>query len=508
LKDSIKVFQLSAFSTFSLRESMGKVTGFIEYPRSLPILQDAKSRVQNWDEFHTELPTEELKKQGARCMNCGIPFCHTGTILEGITTGCPLHNLIPEWNDLVYRGQWREAYKRLALTNNFPEFTGRVCPAPCESSCVLGINEEPVMIKEIEVSIIDRAFEEGWIKPNPPALRLDKKIAVIGSGPAGLACSDELNKLGFNVTVFERDDRIGGLLMYGIPNMKLDKRLVERRVKLLNDEGIEFRNSVKVGEDLTAEDLKRDFDAVVLACGSTVPRDLPIAGRESKDIHFAMEFLMKNTKSLLDSDLTDSKFIDVKDKNVIVIGGGDTGTDCVATSLRHGCKSLVQFELLPKPFEKTYTHDSWLSKVRTFQVDYGQEEAQEIFGTDPREYCILSKRFVVDKKGNLEGVETVEVEWIDGQLIEIDGTEKVWKAGKVFLAMGFVGAEKAKLFDDLGVELTAQGTIRVKENKQTNIENVFAAGDCERGQSLIVWAIADGRKAAKGVAEFLKERQP
>jgi glutamate synthase (NADPH/NADH) small chain len=483
---------------------MGKVTGFIEYTRSLPILADAKSRVQNWDEFHAHLPVEELKKQGARCMNCGIPFCHTGTILDGATTGCPLHNLIPEWNDLVYRGNWHEAYKRLSLTNNFPEFTGRVCPAPCESSCVLGINEESVNIKEIEVSIIDHAFEEGWIFPNPPDFRSDKKVAIIGSGPAGLACADELNKAGFQVTVFERGDRIGGLLMYGIPNMKLDKKIVARRVKLLNDEGIEFRTNIKVGEDITAEELQKDFDAIVLACGSTVPRDLPIKGRDSKDVHFAMEFLLKNTKSLLDSTFADGEFIDVKGKNVIVIGGGDTGTDCVATSLRHGCKTITQFELLPKPIEKVHTHDSWLAKIRTFQIDYGQEEAKEIFGNDPREYCVLSKKFVTDKKGNLKGVETVGVEWQDGKLSEIKGTEKVWEAEKVFLAMGFIGAEKAKLFEDLGVEITAQGTISVNENKQTNIENVFAAGDCERGQSLVVWAIADGRQAAKGVEEFLK----
>lgn len=482
---------------------MGKATGFIEYTRSLPILADAKSRVQNWDEFHAHLPVDELKKQGARCMNCGIPFCHTGTILDGATTGCPLNNLIPEWNDLVYRGQWFEAYKCLSLTNNFPEFTGRVCPAPCESSCVLGINEEPVNIKEIEVSIIDKAFAEGWLAPNPPEIRNGKKVAVIGSGPAGLVCADELNKQGFTVTVFERDDRIGGLLMYGIPNMKLDKKLVERRVKLLSDEGIEFKTSVKVGEDITAEELKKDFDAIVLACGSTVPRDLPIEGRDSKDVHFAMEFLLKNTKSLLDSKFADEKFIDVKGKNVIVIGGGDTGTDCVATSLRHGCKSITQFELLPKPIEKVHTHESWLAKVRTFQMDYGQEEAKEIFGSDPRTYCILSKRFVADENGNLQGVETVEVEWKDGKLNEIAGTEKVWTAEKVFLAMGFIGAEKAKLFNDLGVEITSRGTIAVNENKQTNVQKVFAAGDCERGQSLVVWAIADGRKAAKGVEEFL-----
>jgi glutamate synthase (NADPH) small chain len=482
---------------------MGKTTGFIEFSRSLPILQDARSRITNWDEFHAHLPESELKKQGARCMNCGIPFCHTGATFEGANVGCPLGNLIPNWNDLVYRGKWFEAYKSLALTNNFPEFTGRVCPAPCESSCVLGINEEPVMIKEIEVSIIDKAFEEGWITPNPPKYRTGKKVAVIGSGPAGLACANELNKFGHSVTVFERDDRTGGLLIYGIPNMKLDKNLVERRVNLLRDEGIEFRTSIKVGEDVTAEDLENDFDAIVLACGATQPRDLPVEGRNLQGIHFAMELLLKNTKSLLDSEHTNLEFIDVKDKNVIVIGGGDTGTDCIGTSLRHGCRSITQFEIMPPFVEKIYTHESWLSRVRTFQVDYGQEEAKAIFGADPREYCILTKKFVGDESGNLTGVETVEVEWIDGKLIEVEGTEKIWNADKVFLAMGFTGVEKVKLFEDLGVSLTPKGTIAINENKQTSAEKIFAAGDCERGQSLIVWAIADGRQAASGVNEFL-----
>lgn len=486
---------------------MGKVTGFIEYSRTLPILGEARSRVQNWEEFHTHLPEGELKKQGARCMNCGIPFCHTGATFEGASVGCPLSNLIPEWNDLVYRGQWHEAYKRLALTNNFPEFTGRVCPAPCESSCVLGINEEPVMIKEIEVSIVDKAFEMGWISPNPPKNRTHKKIAVIGSGPAGLACADELNKFGHNVTVFERNDRIGGLLMYGIPNMKLDKKLVERRVKLLSDEGIKFRTNAKVGADISAEELKSQFDAVVLACGAPQPRNLHIEGRNANGIHFAMEFLHKNTKSLLDSNQSDSEFINVKDKNVIVIGGGDTGTDCIATSLRQGCKSVVQFEIMPKPLEKTYTHDSWLGKIRTFQTDYGQEEAKEIFGSDPREYSILTKKFVLDENGNLSGLETVKVEWINGKLFEIEGSEKFWQAEKVFLAMGFLGAEKAKLFNDLGIAMTERQTISVNENKQTSVPKIFAAGDCERGQSLVVWAIADGRKAAKSVDEFLRQTQ-
>ncbi len=482
---------------------MGKTTGFIEYSRTLPILQSPKTRVQNWDEFHAPLPENELKKQGARCMNCGIPFCHTGATFEGASIGCPLGNLIPEWNDLIYRGKWFEAYKSLAATNNFPEFTGRICPAPCESSCVLGINEEPVMIKEIEVSIIDRAFSEGWIKPNPPKYRTGKKVAIIGSGPAGLACADELNRFGHRVTVFERDDRIGGLLIYGIPNMKLDKSIVERRVNLMRDEGIEFRTSIKVGFDISAEELKTDFNAIVLACGATEPRDLKIEGRNLNGIHFAMDFLLKNTKSFLDSEHSDEQFIDANDQDIIVIGGGDTGTDCIATSLRHGCKSITQFEIMPQPAEKIYTHENWLSRVRTFQIDYGQEEAKAIFDADPREYCILTKKFLGDESGNLAGVETIEVQWIDGKLNEIEGTEKLWAADKVFLAMGFTGVEKIKLFEDLEVSLTAKGTILVNENKQTSAEKIFAAGDCERGQSLVVWAIADGRNAANSVDKFL-----
>lgn len=437
-------------------------------------------------------------------MNCGIPFCHTGNIIENATMGCPLHNLIPEWNDLVYRGKWFEAYQRLALTNNFPEFTGRVCPAPCESSCVLGINEEPVMIKEIEVSIIDRAFEEGWIRPSPPKFRSNKKVAVVGSGPAGLACADELNKLGHNVTVFERDDRIGGLLIYGIPNMKLDKNLVKRRVDLMAEEGINFQTNIKVGEDISAVELTRNFDAVVLACGAPQPRDLMIEGRELKGIHYAMDFLSKNTKSFLDATFTDKNYIDVKNKNVIVIGGGDTGTDCVGTSIRQGCKSLMQFEIMQKPPEKIVNHDNWLNKIRTFQIDYGQEEAKEIFGVDPREYCVLTKRFVGDEQGNLKGLETVNVEWQNGKLTEIENSEKFWQAENVFLAMGFTGAEKSKLFEDLGVVITAQNNILVNEDKQTSVEKIFAAGDCERGQSLVVWAIADGRKAAESVEKFLR----
>jgi glutamate synthase (NADPH/NADH) small chain len=487
---------------------MGKVTGFIEYRRSLPVLRGAGERLENWNEFHAPMPEHDLQTQGARCMDCGIPFCHTPQTDNGLTTGCPLCNLIPEWNDLVYRGQWYEAYQRLSLTNNFPEFTGRVCPAPCESSCVLGINEEPVMIKEIEAAIIDRAFAEGWVVPRPPKFRTGKSIAVVGSGPAGLACADELNKLGHQVTVFERADRIGGLLMYGIPNMKLDKSIVERRVDLLTQEGIAFRSNINVGVDISADEIKRDFDAIVLCGGAPQPRDLQIEGRQFKGIHFAMDFLTANTKSLLDSVFADRKFIDVRGKNVIVIGGGDTGTDCIASSLRHGCRSITQFEIMPRPGERVLTHDNWLSRVRTFQVDYGQQEAIALFGSDPRQYEVLTKRFIGDEHNNLIGLETVGVEWIEQNgrqtIREIAGTEKNWEADLVFLAMGFTGAEKGKLLNDLGVDFTELGTISTGLNKQTNVSSIFAAGDCERGQSLIVWAIMDGREAAKGVNDYLK----
>src|SRR3954463_14585207 len=371
---------------------MGKLTGFMEYERHEPPGRDPKARVRDWLEFHDHLPETTLKEQGARCMDCGVPFCHTGTLLAGGASGCPINNLIPEWNDLVYRGQWREALTRLHKTNNFPEFTGRVCPAPCEGSCVLGISEPAVTIKSIECAIVDRGFAEGWVVPEPPAKRTGKKVAVVGSGPSGLAAAAQLNRAGHLVTVYERADRIGGLLMYGIPHMKLDKALVQRRVDLRAAEGVKFVTNTAVGENLPAAQLKDEFDAVVLCMGATKPRDLPVPGRELKGIHFAMEFLHANTKSLLDSKHEDGKYISAKDKHVIVIGGGDTGTDCVGTAMRHGCKSLVQLEIMPRPPDERASDNPWPQWPKVYKLDYGQEEVAALFGADPREYAVTTKR--------------------------------------------------------------------------------------------------------------------
>ncbi len=375
---------------------MGKLTGFMEFPRQEPPGRDPKTRLRDWREFHDHLPESTLRDQGARCMDCGVPFCHTGTVLPGGASGCPINNLIPEWNDLVYRGQWQEALSRLQKTNNFPEFTGRVCPAPCEGSCVLGISEPAVTIKSIECAIIDKAFDEGWIVPTPPAKRTGKKVAIVGSGPAGLAAAAQLNGAGHTVTVFERDDRIGGLLMYGIPPMKLEKSIVDRRVKVMAEEGINFVTGTWVGKNYPTAKLRSEFDAVVLCGGATAARDLQVEGRELKGVHFAMEFLLKSCKSLLDSNFADRNFIDAKGKHVIVIGGGDTGTDCVGTSLRHGCKSLVQFEILPRPPETRAADNPWPQWPRVYKMDYGQEEAAALFGADPRRYVTVTKRLVGD----------------------------------------------------------------------------------------------------------------
>src|SRR5262245_31361830 len=382
---------------------MGKPTGFMEFTRELPVYRPPAERVRDWFEFHDHMPDEKLQKQGARCMDCGVPFCHTGTLINGMAAGCPIHNLIPEWNDLVYRGQWREALDRLHKTNNFPEFTGRVCPAPCEGSCVLGISAPPVTIKSIECAIVDRGFEEGWIVPNPPAVRTGKKVAVVGSGPAGLACADQLNKAGHTVTVFERADRIGGLLMYGIPNMKLDKTIVQRRVDLLAAEGVSFITGCEVGKDYPAAKLREEFDAVVLCGGATKPNDFfaKTEGRQLQGIHFAMEFLHANTKSLLDSALKDGHYLSAKDKDVVVIGGGDTGTDCVGTARRHGCRSLLQLEIVPMPPMTRAGDNPWPQWPKVYKLDYGQEEAEALFGAEPRKYAIQTTRFVGDAEGRL-----------------------------------------------------------------------------------------------------------
>ena len=410
---------------------MGKPTGFLEFPRELPLARPPAERVRDWDEFHAHSDDATLQKQGARCMDCGVPFCHTGTLIGGMASGCPINNLIPEWNDLVYRGLWREALDRLHKTNNFPEFTGRVCPAPCEGSCVLGINEPAVTIKNIECSIIDRGFEQGWVQPEPPPFRTGKEVAVVGSGPAGLAAAAQLNKAGHWVTVFERADRIGGLLMYGIPNMKLDKQaVVARRVKLMQAEGINFITNCEVGVNYTATQLFDEFDAIVLCGGATMPRDLVVPGRELKGIHFAMDFLTQNTRSLLDSRLEDGRYIPAHGKDVIVIGGGDTGTDCVGTAMRHGCKSLVQFEILPKPPDERAPDNPWPQWPKVYKLDYGQEEVAALFGDDPRQYLINTEKFVGDANGNVKEIHTVRIEWVKDEqgrhtFKEVPGTQEV-----------------------------------------------------------------------------------
>ena len=489
---------------------MGKPTGFIEIARELPGDLPPDERILHWKEFHRPFPEEKLRAQGARCMDCGIPFCHTGKLLNGMASGCPINNLIPEWNDLVYQGLWQQALERLLKTNNFPEFTGRVCPAPCEGSCTLGINDPPVTIKNIELAIVEKGFEEGWIVPQPPAVRTGKRVAVVGSGPSGLACADLLNRAGHTVTVFERSDRIGGLLIYGIPNMKLDKHVVQRRVDLMEAEGVQFVTCTEVGKDYPAERLLQEFDAAVLCGGATKARDLPIEGRELKGIHFAMEFLHNNTRNLLGGSLSNEDIVTIsaRSKDVIVIGGGDTGTDCVGTSLRHGCRSLTQFEILERPPDTRQPNNPWPEWPRVFKVDYGQEEAIAVFGEEPRQFCILTKRFVGDEQGQVKEVHTVDVEWVagaNGRLAprEIPGSERVWPAQLVLLAMGFLGPED-QMLGQLNVERDERSNVRAAYGKfATSIPGVFSAGDMRRGQSLVVWAINEGRGAAREVDRYL-----
>jgi len=487
---------------------MGKPTGFIEYLRELPLDRPAIERIRDWNEFHFHMEEKKLREQAARCMDCGIPFCHTGTLISGMASGCPIHNLIPEWNDLVYRGLWKEALDRLHKTNNFPDFTGRVCPAPCEGSCVLGINNPPVTIKNLECAIIDHGWEQGWVVPEPPQVRTGKKVAVVGSGPAGLCAAAQLNKAGHTVTVFERADRIGGLLMYGIPNMKLDKeKVVLRRIKQMEAEGVQFVTNTEAGVNYPAAKLLKEFDAVVLCTGATKARDLPIEGRNLKGIHFAMEFLTHNTRSLLDSH-RNGNYISAEGKDVMVIGGGDTGTDCVGTSMRHGCNSLVQVEILPRPPMDRAKDNPWPEWPKVYRLDYGQEEAAAKFGADPRVYLTTAKKFVGDERGYVKEAHLVQIQWEKnekGQFVpkEIPGTEQVRPVQLVLLAMGFLGPEQP-LLEGLGVERDARTNVKADfEKYSTNIKGVFAAGDCRRGQSLVVWAFNEGRGAARECDRYL-----
>jgi glutamate synthase (NADPH) small chain len=486
---------------------MGKPTGFIEYLRELPVDRAPVERIADWKEFHFHMDERRLRHQAARCMDCGVPFCQTGTLINGGASGCPVNNLIPEWNDLVYRGLWREALERLAKTNNFPEFTGRVCPAPCEGSCVLGITDPPVAIKTLENAIIDRAWEEGWVVPAPPAMRTGKKVAVIGSGPAGLAAAAQLNRAGHSVTVLEREDRPGGLLMYGIPNMKLDKRdVVLRRITVMEQEGIQFVCNANVGENVEPLLLLKDFDAAVLCTGATAPRDLSVEGRHLKGVHFAMDYLTASTKALLDGG-ADAAPIHAGDLDAVVVGGGDTGTDCVGTAMRQGCRSLTQFEILPRPPMERAADNPWPEWPKVYRLDYGQEEAAAKFGADPRVYFTTIKR-LLGEGGRVQALTTVEVRWergADGRFVpvEVPGSERTQPTQLVLLAMGFLGPERP-LLEEMGVTRDARGNVAAEHGRfATNVQGVFAAGDCRRGQSLVVWAIHEGRGAARECDRYL-----
>ncbi len=472
---------------------MGKPTGFKEYKRQVPVERPVEERIEDYQEVFEPFSEKKLKEQAARCMNCGIPFCHIG---------CPLGNIIPEFNDLAYRGLWKKAHEVLSATNNFPEFTGRICPAPCEESCVLGINEPAVTIENIEKMIIEHAFNAGWVVPEPPEQRTGKSVAVIGSGPSGLAAADQLNRAGHTVTVFERSDRIGGLLRYGIPDFKLEKNIIDRRLEVMECEGIVFKPNAAIGTDVSVDELEV-FDAVVLAIGSTTGRDLPVLGRDLEGVHFAMDFLPQQNKEVAGDGVEDK--ISAEGKNVIVIGGGDTGSDCVGTSIRQGCKSVVNFELFPQPPNERPAHQPWPywpMKLR------GSSSHRETEG-DKRSYAILTKEFIGDASNKLTALRSVNIEFNrerktgNATMDEIAGTMKEWKADLVLLALGFIGPEQDNVIKELGVELDELGNIKTDKNYQTNVENVFTAGDCHRGQSLIVWAISEGREAARSVDLFL-----
>jgi glutamate synthase (NADPH/NADH) small chain len=488
---------------------MGKSTGFMEYDRKVSRAVEPLERIKNFNEFHIPISKEDRKIQGARCMDCGVPFCQSGILIGGMASGCPVNNLIPEWNDLVYQGNMEEALIRLLKTNNFPEFTSRVCPAPCEAACTCNVNTDPVAIKENEAAIIDNGYDSGIIKANPPKVRTGKKVAIIGSGPSGLAAADQLNKRGHLVTVFERFDRIGGLLMYGIPNMKLEKQVVERKVNLMKEEGVTFVTGADVGNNYDTEQIKNEFDRVILACGASNPRDISAPGRDAKGIYFAVDFLRGVTKSLLDSNFTDGACVSAKDKNVIVIGGGDTGNDCVGTSIRQGAKSVVQIEMMPKAPDTRAENNPWPEWPKICKTDYGQEEAIAVFGNDPRIYESTVKEFVKDENGNLVKVKVVKLSSKYNEeakrfvMEEVPGSEIELDADMVLIAAGFLGTQNY-VAEAFGVDLNARTNVATEEGKyQTSVPNVFVTGDMHRGQSLIVWAIREGREVARAVDENL-----
>ena len=484
---------------------MGKPTGFMDYNRQTAEAVAPKERIRNFNEFHTPLSQEQQQKQGARCMACGVPFCQAGMEIMGMTSGCPLHNLVPEWNDLVYTGNWEQAYSRLKKTNNFPEFTSRVCPALCEAACTCGNYGEPVSVKENEYGIIEYAYEQGYADAKPPKVRTGKTVAVIGSGPAGLAAADQLNKRGHSVTVYERDDRAGGLLMYGIPNMKLEKQVIDRKISVMKEEGVAFITGINVGKDLKAAKLLKDYNRVILACGAKNPRDIKAPGRDAKGIHFAVDFLSATTKSLLDSELKNNKYVSAKGKKVVIIGGGDTGNDCVGTAIRHGAVSVVQLEMMPKAPEQRGEDNPWPEWPKVCKTDYGQEEAIAVFGHDPRVYQTTVKEFLKDKNGNVSGVLVVKLESKKDEktgrmtMAEVPGSETKMEADMVLIAAGFLGTEKY-VADSFGIKLNERTNVETaKEQYETNVKNVFTAGDMHRGQSLVVWAIREGREVAREV---------